>query len=201
VRFWGGLRGAISLALALTVTAEMVGFETAETIRVMTFGVVLFTLLVQGTTMAPLIGRLGLSGRGRTALLQQELQARVYMARSGQGEMGRLGADGVLSTDLADAVGQTYQRRIGRQSSSLSEHFGRHPELEFAMLAQARREALTAELGALADVVRIGLVDQDVADALSIEVETRLAGLDLLSQRWELERSPDGDGRREGGAR
>ena len=52
VLVWGGLRGAISLALALGL-----GNGFAE-IQAMTFGVVLFTLLVQGTTMGPILRRL-----------------------------------------------------------------------------------------------------------------------------------------------
>ena len=46
VLFWGGLRGAISLALALSLPVVLPAFS-AE-IQVMTFGVVLFTLLLQG---------------------------------------------------------------------------------------------------------------------------------------------------------
>ena len=48
VMFWGGLRGAISLALALSLPASL---PERELLRVMAFGVVLFTLLAQGTTM------------------------------------------------------------------------------------------------------------------------------------------------------
>lgn len=57
VLFWGGLRGAISLALVLSLPAT---FMDRDTVRVMTFGVVLFTLVVQGTTMQFLLKRLGL---------------------------------------------------------------------------------------------------------------------------------------------
>ncbi|HSN78121.1 MAG TPA: sodium:proton antiporter, partial [Anaerolineae bacterium] len=54
VMFWGGLRGAVSLALALSLTGPRSG-----DLQLMTFGVVLFTLLVQGLTIEPLIKRLG----------------------------------------------------------------------------------------------------------------------------------------------
>ncbi|MGC9335114.1 MAG: cation:proton antiporter, partial [Anaerolineae bacterium] len=48
VLFWGGLRGAISLALALTLPVTM---PDRGELQAMTFGVVLFTLLAQGTTI------------------------------------------------------------------------------------------------------------------------------------------------------
>ncbi|HEU5090307.1 MAG TPA: cation:proton antiporter, partial [Roseiflexaceae bacterium] len=57
VLFWGGLRGALSLALVLSLP---ITFADRELLRVMTFGVVLFTLLIQGTTMNLLLRRLGL---------------------------------------------------------------------------------------------------------------------------------------------
>jgi len=50
--FWGGLRGAVPMALALSLAAN---FEHRELILVLTLGVVLFTLLVQGTTVNHLL--------------------------------------------------------------------------------------------------------------------------------------------------
>ena len=57
VLWWGGLRGSVSIALALSVPT-MLG-EREEIIATV-FGAVLFTLLVQGLTVKPLLKRLGL---------------------------------------------------------------------------------------------------------------------------------------------
>ncbi|MBS1956318.1 MAG: Na+/H+ antiporter [Cyanobacteria bacterium SZAS-4] len=56
--FWGGLRGALVMALALSLPLT---FPDRETIINMTFGVVLFTLLVPGLTMEPLVRVLGMA--------------------------------------------------------------------------------------------------------------------------------------------
>ena len=58
---WGGLRGGLSMVLALSLPRD---FSHREMILHMTFGVVLLTLLVQGLTIKPLLRRVGLaSGR------------------------------------------------------------------------------------------------------------------------------------------
>ncbi|WP_170107660.1 cation:proton antiporter [Photobacterium lipolyticum] len=55
--FWGGLRGAITLALALSLEHT---FALGETIVALATGAVLFTVLVQGLTMGRLVQRLKL---------------------------------------------------------------------------------------------------------------------------------------------
>ncbi len=193
VMFWSGLRGAISLALVLTVTTEHFEEDVVKTLLVMTYAVVLFTLLIQGTTITALMNRLGLAGRAANELEQQRHQAHIYMSRAGQSEMNRLGADGVLFTDMADSLAKTYQREIRHQSSQLRDHFGAHPELEVAMLLQARREALVVERTALAEIVRSGMIESAVANGLTIELDNRMAVLDLLEDRWEADPEPTFD--------
>lgn len=190
VMFWGGLRGAISLALVLTMTEDVFGRDTVETVRVMTFGVVLFTLLIQGTTITGLIRRLGLSGSADNELQQQRHQARIAMRRAGQAEVGRLGAEGVLFAEMADALGRTYQRDLVEQSASLRGHFLAHPELEATMLIQARRDGIVAERSALSEMIRTGLIETQVGGDLAVELNDRLAALDLLEERWESDPVP-----------
>lgn len=56
VLFWGGLRGALALALALGLPADMP--QANEIVRV-TFAVVAFSVFIQGLTMGPLLRRVG----------------------------------------------------------------------------------------------------------------------------------------------
>ncbi|WP_411839398.1 cation:proton antiporter [Paracoccus sp. ME4] len=58
---WGGLRGAVTLALALAVTENLrVPVETKRVVGILATGFTLFTLIVQGTTLRTVIGLLGL---------------------------------------------------------------------------------------------------------------------------------------------
>jgi CPA1 family monovalent cation:H+ antiporter len=56
VLFWGGLRGALALALALALPTDL---PNRDTIVVLTFAVVAFSVFIQGLTITPLLRRLG----------------------------------------------------------------------------------------------------------------------------------------------
>ena len=57
VLVWGGLHGGVSMALALSLGAD---FPYRSQLLAMTFGVVAFSIVVQGLTIKPLLRRLGL---------------------------------------------------------------------------------------------------------------------------------------------
>lgn len=56
VMFWSGLRGAVAVAMALSLPAD---FPQRLLLQEVTFGIVLFTLIVQGTTIGLVIRRSG----------------------------------------------------------------------------------------------------------------------------------------------
>lgn len=58
VMVWGGLRGGLALALALSLDRS---FPARDEILVLTFGVVAFSILVQGLTMRPFLALLRLA--------------------------------------------------------------------------------------------------------------------------------------------
>lgn len=56
ILWWGGLRGALALALALSLPASL---AYRDEILVAAFGVVVFSVVLQGLTMPPLLRKLG----------------------------------------------------------------------------------------------------------------------------------------------
>jgi len=62
ILFWAGLRGAVAVAMALSLPID---FPQRTLLQEITFGIILFTLLVQGTTVEWVIDRVG-AGRPRS---------------------------------------------------------------------------------------------------------------------------------------
>jgi CPA1 family monovalent cation:H+ antiporter len=56
---WGGLRGALTITLALALPPEL---PERQLLISMAFGVVLFTLVVQAVTLPVVVQRVGLAG-------------------------------------------------------------------------------------------------------------------------------------------
>ncbi|MEK3884037.1 sodium:proton antiporter [Paenibacillus sp. PL2-23] len=66
---WGGLKGSLSIALALSLPLN---FEGRDDVLVLTFSVVLFSLIAQGLTLKPLIQRLGINKEDQETKAQAE---------------------------------------------------------------------------------------------------------------------------------
>lgn len=87
---WGGLRGAVTLALALAVTESLrVPVETKRVVGILATGFTLFTLLVQGTTLRWVIGWLGLDKLSPldVALSNQVIAVALQTVREGVSRM------------------------------------------------------------------------------------------------------------------
>ncbi len=194
VMFWGGLRGAISLALALSLNGNVFGADFALELRVMTFGVVLFTLLVQGTTIEGLIKRLKLSEKPAQQIELQRRQARLYAKRAGKLELDRLRKDGILYGDMWQAMGEVYDEEIAASKDNLLAHLQYYPEMEQELFLQAREDVLKAERRAVSDAQRRGLITEKVHREMIEELNNRLAALDILKENRGLDVEETQDG-------
>ncbi len=117
--FWGGLRGALPVALAMSLTPAQVGGELNRTLIVdCTLGVVLFTLLVQGTTISRLMTWLNLNALSpveKTLLRNTE----VALKREGLSKVETLARQWpVLDTRPVEAVAAEYRQAVERLSGT-----------------------------------------------------------------------------------
>lgn len=185
VQYWGGLRGAISLALALSLTGSIFGNEIETELQLMTFSVVLFTLLIQGTTIGPLVKRLGLTSVPSHQREQERQQATLYAKRAGRQELDRLHNNGILSEEVYRAMADVYTYDLRQLNQDLRDLLHDYPELEQAMVLQARADLLQAERTALGDANRRGLISEEVLNELVVEMDNRSAALDSIRETMQ----------------
>lgn len=142
VIFWGGLRGAVTLALALGVTEHpTLDPEVKGFVAVLATGFVLFTLLVQATTLRPMMRLLGLD---RLPPIEQVLRNRsVALALQSVGErIGDTAQRHRIRDDVAEEVVADFRRRL---EEALAEPESRLPlteveELRLGLIALSARE-------------------------------------------------------------
>lgn len=211
VMLLGGLRGAVSLALALAVTEQhAVPHEARQFIAVATTGFVLMTLFVNGLSLRPLIQRLGLNQlsavdrtlRDQAQVIELEaLRARTdEIARNehiGPVVMDRIHS--VFDASLASVDGArihqlTEEQKVTMGMGMLAE---REEEMFFETLkAQVvdwrTAESLLARAERLSDAVRSGgvqgfeaAITRDVRYSPGFRVALRLHY--MLGFKWWLE--------------
>ncbi len=174
--YWGGLRGGIALALALSLPISM-GAER-EAITVMAFGVVFFTLVVQGLTLGPMVARLGLVERSQTQIEYERRQGRALTSRAAYQHLSRLHRDGLLSPATWERLEPILHRRAEALAEAVKETLRQTPELEMQEMITARREALRASRASLASLRRDGVISDDVYAELAAEIDTALQSED-----------------------
>lgn len=185
---WSGMRGAISLAAALSipVTASGHRFPGRSLIVLVTFCVILATLVLQGASLPAVIGALGLAGAGRAG--NEEVRARARMAEAALGRLdeledraeeegeaeGRQGG-GRTSSDLAP-LRHLYVGRLERASARLDgsdedADDGLRPADRQTRLDAAWREVIGAARAELHRLERGGEIDNDTMLRLQRELD------------------------------
>jgi CPA1 family monovalent cation:H+ antiporter len=177
VLFWGGLRGAISLALALSLP---VGLEGRRELQAMAFGVVLFTLLAQGTTIRFLLDRLGLTKRSPQWISRERKLGRLFATQAGLRRLEQLYREGLIPEEMWAGLREGYDHDRTQIEQQMKVLFREYSDLEGDMLYQVRREALQSERSALWDARQRNLLSSRIYEELTAEVDYRLAALDLI---------------------
>jgi Na+/H+ antiporter len=174
---WAGMRGIVSLAIALALPYTLGGepFPARSLTIFFTVCVILVTLVGQGLTLGPLIERLGVTETSRSNRREASVRIRALeagMARLREEEERRKTP---LEREIADRVLEEYQHRI--------EVLRGKAERDGATDARSRvdrtlqKEALAAERRAILAMRRAGEVPDDIYR--SIEYDLDLATLRL----------------------
>jgi CPA1 family monovalent cation:H+ antiporter len=171
---WGGLRGALSMVLALSLGAE---FPHRHLLVTMTFGVVILSILVQGLTMAPLLRWLRVVEGRDARLAYDRRRGELLAAQAAQAVLDELARERSVPSDVVETLRREYDERTRAAAEEVGRLHGERGDLQAHALGQVRRQLLLAEKNALARAARRDLIAEEAARELTAAVDARLVAL------------------------
>lgn len=175
---WGGLRGAVTLALALAVTENpLVPPEVKRLVGILATGFTLFTLFAQGTTLRWIITRLGLA---RLAPLDLALSNQVIAValQNVREEVAETLREHELDHDILRAEAKRFGERLDK-AVARAESAGDIPDRDrvtLGLLALAGRERDLILEGFRQQLISPRLVEPMLSDADRLIERTRTGG-------------------------
>ncbi|MBE0685439.1 MAG: Na+/H+ antiporter [Anaerolineaceae bacterium] len=169
---WGGLRGALSLALALSLPATF--GDDRFLLRTMAFGVALFTLLIQATTMRPLVRKLGIITTTPVQIDYEQRHARLNALKSAEAHIERRYREGLISTPAWERIKPKLQTQTALLADSVRQLLRVEPKLESEELELARREILRAQRSAYLGMRSDGVISEEIFETLTSEIDAAL---------------------------
>ena len=163
VLWWGGLRGSVSIAVALSVPIVLTGRQDIiDTV----FGVVLFTLLIQGLTTKWLLTALNLIGDQPLRQEYSELLARkVAMSR-----VVKYLENNELASEIDPEYYRYQQGLVKGELQSIEDKIitlqREHDNLRSLTMEQLQEQLLDIEADTYAEFIRAGKLNENLSPVL-----------------------------------
>lgn len=166
---WGGMRGAISLAIALTLPLQVHGKPFAErpTLIFLAAVVVVATLIGEGLTLAPVLRLTGLI-RG-DEYRRREGRARIRVVEAGMARIDEMAENEEVDETTANMYRQMLELRMDRARRMADDSDG-----EIADTVEFRAEVAQAQHAKLDQLYRDRKINDEIRRAIarSIDIQT-----------------------------
>lgn len=181
VIYWGGLRGAISLALVLSLSSKL-DARISSQLLAMVFGLVLFTLLVQGTSMNVVIKKLQIITRREDRIEYDLRRARAISTRASYEHLEKIYQSGMISKHVWEIVSGVLSPYSKNLTGEVKKMLIKHPEVEAEELDTAWREFLSFQRLQVNELLTSNAIGEDVYSELITPIDH---ALDLREIHWD----------------
>ncbi len=172
---WGGLRGGLSMVLALSLPQD---FPNRHLLIATTFGVVLLSILVQGLTMGPLLRRLKIVGPSNERTAYDRTRGEMSAIRAAIRELEQMARVGRADQEGLKEVEQEYHQRFEKAQAELHRLRAEHTGLHEDDLQRARRHLLMVEKEQTITAAQEGMLSREASEHLLSDIDARLVRLD-----------------------
>lgn len=181
VLIWGGIRGALSMVLVLSLPQH---FPFRGMLINLVFGVVLLTILIQGLSISPVARALGILSRRHLSADFEMQRMRLTLAQMGIQEIDRLRQEGVLDPQVLNALATHYSQESEDAKDRLSNLDIADEDRFRTEFSRLYRRLLTMQKQRLLDARQESLIGHENFERLTadidaglLEVETNIDGV------------------------
>jgi len=173
---WGGLRGGVTMVLALSIPRD---FEYRILAVNCIFGASLLTILVQATTMGRLLRRMGLTSDRRAYDLVERLRGRLRALQSALSYLERQRELGTIPIPVYEELQQELKAESDQLQQEREEARGMVEQVRQEEILAIRRKLLLVRKESLRQASVDGAIDPDVMRRLVGELDEKLHQLEL----------------------
>jgi Na+/H+ antiporter len=180
---WTGMRGAVSLAVALALPLKTDAgepFPARDLIIFLTFAVIFFTLVVQGLSLPAVIRRLRVTDDGADA--HEEIRARIVAAQAALEELDALAAEEWTRDATIERLRAFYEYRKSRYGSRAGKVEDAGYEDQTSAYLRTLERLLGAQRAALLRLRSEGDVSNEVMNRILRELDLEESRLETSPQ-------------------
>ncbi len=168
--FWGGLRGAVPLALVFSLPENL---PNRLLIIQITLGVVIFTLLVQGITISKILSIFKLD---RASLFKRfsKNHALLLTYKHGIKKLKKLAVIWDFPEDIVKKLEDKYNKKIENQSRKLNDIVMTKEEEKHALRRSIWTQALRVERNSLRELFESGFIHENLFRSLDFSMDQQL---------------------------
>lgn len=174
---WGGLKGSLSIALVLSLPRD---FPGREDILIIAFSVVLFSLVIQGLSIKPLLSFLGVNNKDEGFKEYEELIARGHRFETAITEINTIRKNLFITETAAKEVITQYEQELSLLQTNMEKLFKKYPSLKEKQQTILQKHALYAQHEAIDKLIKEDIISNEVAEHEHNEITNKIVKLEDL---------------------
>ena len=174
---WGGLRGALSMVLALSIPDS---FALKDVIVALVFGVVLLSIFLQGLTMAPFLRVLKLVSPVSALKRYELVKTELNLIQETLEMIDKLASRRFINAQSAKMLRQEFQKKLDELNAMLDEL---EPDMEVLMheeVLRIKRRVLMEQKRLLFEMYQNGMISLEVYENIKNEIDEKLFELENM---------------------
>lgn len=171
---WGGVRGALAMALALAIPQD---YQFREIILIMTFGVVGFSLIVQGLSIKGLLKFLQVGGRDKNLETYEYERGKLIGVNGAIEELEAMHKGALISTHVYNLLSEHNTKDI-EKAKDIIEELAKDPNVKEYEFKTSLKRLLLKQKDSVQDSMKHGIISSHIGEKVITTINTQLLYLD-----------------------